>query len=89
MGVLQDGACVSSCASGNYNLNGMCKLCDSNCLECLGSSNNCVSCLGGWGLSEGKCVAETVCMYGQQLTNRQCTNICTNNTYFLEGVCFY
>jgi hypothetical protein len=27
-------------------------------------------------------VASTGCRYGQQLVNGQCTNICTNNTYF-------
>jgi len=47
--------CLSECPLGTYPVNGVCELCDLNCLSCLGNKINCVECPMDQYLFMGKC----------------------------------
>nr|CAI9707391.1 unnamed protein product [Rangifer tarandus platyrhynchus] len=55
--VLQDGACVEQCSASFYQDLGLCKSCDSHCLQCQGP-RECTRCEEPFLLLEAQCVQE-------------------------------
>lgn len=56
--LLYNSSCVSTCPSGYYSSEGICKNCMSsiyNCLNCI-NINKCISCNTGYFLFEDKCI---------------------------------
>ncbi|XP_045713824.1 extracellular matrix organizing protein FRAS1 isoform X5 [Phyllostomus hastatus] len=70
--VLQDGACVEQCAPTFYRDSGLCKSCDSHCLQCQGP-HECTRCEEPFLLLEAHCVQECGKGYFADHENRKCT----------------
>ena len=50
---LSNGACVTTCPSGNYSSSGLCLPCTDNCQEC--STTGCEHCYTGFFEYDGSC----------------------------------
>ncbi|XP_053778816.1 extracellular matrix organizing protein FRAS1 isoform X3 [Desmodus rotundus] len=70
--VLQGGACVERCAPAFYRDSGLCKSCDSPCLQCQGPQE-CTRCEEPFLLLEARCVQECGKGYFADHENRKCT----------------
>ncbi|ELK16427.1 Extracellular matrix protein FRAS1 [Pteropus alecto] len=70
--VLQDGACVEQCSPSFYRDSGLCKSCDSHCLQCQGP-HECTRCEEPFLLLEAQCVQECGKGYFTDHANRKCT----------------
>ncbi|KAM5339144.1 extracellular matrix organizing protein FRAS1 [Glossophaga mutica] len=70
--VLQDGACVEQCMPAFYRDSGLCKSCDSHCLQCQGP-RECTRCEEPFLLLEARCVQECGKGYFADHENRKCT----------------
>lgn len=75
-GILQNGTCVASCASGSFStiIAGRlgCQSCDSSCLTCLNSSTYCLSCPANQLLQSGACVVNCSTAYYADFSTLSC-----------------
>ncbi|KAM7157358.1 extracellular matrix organizing protein FRAS1 isoform 1-T1 [Molossus nigricans] len=70
--VLQDGACVEQCAPSFFRDSGVCRSCDSHCLQCQ-APRECARCEEPFLLSEAQCVQECAKGYFADHENHKCT----------------
>ncbi|XP_058403319.1 extracellular matrix organizing protein FRAS1 isoform X7 [Diceros bicornis minor] len=99
--VLQDGACVEQCSPSFYRDLGLCKSCDSHCLQCQGP-HECTRCEGPFLLLEAQCVQECGKGYFADHANRKCTacpraclqcshrdwcHLCDHGFFLKNGLC--
>ncbi|XP_046512812.1 extracellular matrix organizing protein FRAS1 isoform X5 [Equus quagga] len=70
--VLQDGACVEQCSPSFYRDSGLCKSCNSHCLQCQGP-HECTRCEGPFLLLEAQCVQECGKGYFADHADHKCT----------------
>ncbi|XP_070468854.1 extracellular matrix organizing protein FRAS1 isoform X1 [Equus przewalskii] len=70
--VLQDGACVEQCSPSFYQDSGLCKSCNSHCLQCQGP-HECTRCEGPFLLLEAQCVQECGKGYFAEHADHKCT----------------
>ncbi|XP_048220046.1 extracellular matrix organizing protein FRAS1 isoform X2 [Perognathus longimembris pacificus] len=70
--VLQDGVCMEQCSPSFYKDAGLCKNCDSHCLQCQGL-HECTRCEGPFLLLEAQCVQECGKGYFADHTKHKCT----------------
>nr|XP_040148101.1 extracellular matrix organizing protein FRAS1 [Ictidomys tridecemlineatus] len=99
--VLQEGACVEQCSPSFYRDMGLCKSCDSHCLQCQGP-HECTRCEGPFLLLEAQCVQEcgkgyfadhakhicSACPQGcLQCSHRDRCHLCGQGFFLKNGLC--
>uniref|UniRef100_A0A8C3WYZ9 Fraser extracellular matrix complex subunit 1 n=1 Tax=Catagonus wagneri TaxID=51154 RepID=A0A8C3WYZ9_9CETA len=99
--VLQDGACAEQCSPSFYRDSGLCRSCDSHCLQCQGP-HVCTRCEGPFLLLEARCVQECGKGYFADHANRECTacpqgclrcsrrdrcHLCDHGFFLKSGLC--
>ncbi|KAM5158784.1 extracellular matrix organizing protein FRAS1 [Callospermophilus lateralis] len=99
--VLQEGACVEQCSPSFYRDMGLCKSCDSHCLQCQGP-HECTRCEGPFLLLEAQCVQEcgkgyfadhgkhkcSACPQGcLQCSHRDRCHLCGQGFFLKSGLC--
>ncbi|XP_012928771.1 extracellular matrix protein FRAS1 isoform X2 [Heterocephalus glaber] len=99
--VLQDGTCIEQCSPSFYLNSGLCKSCDSHCLQCQGPYQ-CTRCEGPFLLLEAQCVQEcgkgyfsdhakhkcTACPQGcLQCSSRDWCHLCDYGFFLRSGLC--
>ncbi|KAF7462662.1 hypothetical protein GHT09_011752 [Marmota monax] len=99
--VLQEGACVEQCSPSFYQDMGLCKSCDSHCLQCQGP-HECTRCEGPFLLLEAQCVQEcgkgyfadhakhkcSACPRGcLQCSHRDRCHLCGQGFFLKSGLC--
>ncbi|XP_062964839.1 extracellular matrix organizing protein FRAS1 isoform X1 [Cynocephalus volans] len=99
--VLQEGACMEQCSLAFYQDLGLCKSCDSHCLQCHGP-HECTHCEGPFLLLESQCVQEcgkgyfadheehkcTACPWGcLQCSHRDQCHLCDHGFLLKSGLC--
>jgi hypothetical protein len=72
-----------SCPPGTYNSTGICKSCPNNCSSC--TQSECLDCIwdqdlsGKLSLLDGMCTDEPICMPGEEIMNKKCTDSLTSS----------
>ncbi|MBZ3891170.1 Extracellular matrix protein FRAS1 [Sciurus carolinensis] len=99
--VLQDGACVEQCSPSFYRDMGLCKSCDSHCLQCQGP-HECTRCEGPFLLFKAQCVQDcgkgyfadhakhkcSACPHGcLQCSHRDRCHLCDHGFFLKSGLC--
>ncbi len=81
--LLFNSSCMLSCPPGTYNSTGICKSCPNNCSSC--TQSECLDCIwdqdlsGKLSLLDGMCTDEPICMPGEEIMNKKCTDSLTSS----------
>ena len=92
VGYLSNGQCVPSCPTGTGPNNiRVCENCPTNCVNCSASVSACQECRIGFSQppnSNGSCVPNRNCSYGEASAFGFCIRICNTGFFFYEGFCY-